>query len=36
VDHYRAVAQQIRTILARHTELIEPLALDELVTERRL
>ncbi len=29
MDHYRAVSQQIRAILARHTGLIEPLALDE-------
>jgi len=29
MDHYRAVSQQIQAILRRHTELIEPLALDE-------
>jgi DNA polymerase-4 len=29
MEHYRAVSQQIRAILAVHTELIEPLALDE-------
>jgi DNA polymerase-4 len=29
MDHYRAVSQQIRAILAAHTDLIEPLALDE-------
>jgi DNA polymerase-4 len=29
MEHYRAVSQQIRGILARHTHLIEPLALDE-------
>ena len=29
MEHYRAVSQQIRAILARHTSLIEPLALDE-------
>jgi len=29
MDHYREVSQHIRTILARYTELIEPLALDE-------
>jgi DNA polymerase-4 len=29
MDHYRAVSQQIRAILAAHTALIEPLALDE-------
>src|SRR2546428_5307187 len=29
MDHYRAVSLEIRAILARFTELIEPLALDE-------
>jgi DNA polymerase-4 len=29
MDHYRGVSQQIRVILAAHTGLIEPLALDE-------
>lgn len=29
MEHYRAVSQQIRAILAAHTDLIEPLALDE-------
>ena len=29
MDHYRAVSLQIRAILRRHSELIEPLALDE-------
>jgi DNA polymerase-4 len=29
MDHYRAVSQQIHAILAAHTGLIEPLALDE-------
>ena len=29
MEHYRAVSQQIRAILEAHTELIEPLALDE-------
>jgi DNA polymerase-4 len=29
MEHYRAVSQQIRAILAAHTALIEPLALDE-------
>jgi DNA polymerase-4 len=29
MDHYRAVSQEIHAILARHTDLIEPLALDE-------
>ena len=29
MEHYRAVSQQIRAILETHTELIEPLALDE-------
>jgi DNA polymerase-4 len=29
MEHYRAVSQQIRAILERHTDLIEPLALDE-------
>jgi DNA polymerase-4 len=29
MEHYRAVSQQIRTLLEAHTELIEPLALDE-------
>jgi DNA polymerase-4 len=29
MDHYRVVSGQIHAILARHTDLIEPLALDE-------
>ena len=29
MEHYRAVSQQIRAILEAHTDLIEPLALDE-------
>jgi DNA polymerase-4 len=29
MEHYRAVSQQIRAILERNTDLIEPLALDE-------
>jgi DNA polymerase-4 len=29
MEHYRVVSQQIRAILAGHTDLIEPLALDE-------
>jgi DNA polymerase-4 len=29
MEHYRAVSQQIHSILAAHTDLIEPLALDE-------
>jgi DNA polymerase-4 len=29
MEHYRSVSQQIRAILETHTELIEPLALDE-------
>ena len=29
MDHYREVSRQIRGILERHTELIEPIALDE-------
>jgi DNA polymerase IV len=29
MEHYRAVSQQIRAILEPHTDLIEPLALDE-------
>jgi hypothetical protein len=29
MEHYRAVSQQIRAILDAHTDLIEPLALDE-------
>jgi DNA polymerase-4 len=29
MEHYRAVSQQIRAVLEAHTDLIEPLALDE-------
>src|SRR4030095_7405873 len=29
MEHYRAVSQQIRAILEEHSDLIEPIALDE-------
>lgn len=33
MEHYRAVSQQIRAVVMKHTELIEPLALDELFVD---